>query len=319
MTCTKLYAIIAENFIVLKDKKFMSSSLYDTLGVAKGASSDEIKKAYRRLARKYHPDINKEKGAEDKFKEINAAYEILSDEKKRAQYDRYGDSMFGGQSFSDFTRSAGNANMNDFINELFRNFGGFGGGGFNSGNFNSGFGSNSGFRSSGFSGFGEDLDINAEILIPFDTAVLGGEQSFKINGESIKIKIPHGIKNGEKLRIRGKGKIAGGQRGDLIVQVKLGKSDEYERDDDDLYKKCDISLKTALFGASVKVQTPRKEVSVKIPPNSKNGQKIRLKGYGVQNRKSDIYGDMYLILNVILPNVSDLDEKFAKILEEKLP
>lgn len=297
----------------------MSSSLYDTLGVAKGASSDEIKKAYRRLARKYHPDINKEKGAEDKFKEINAAYEILSDEKKRAQYDRYGDSMFGGQSFSDFTRSAGNANMNDFINELFRNFGGFGGGGFNSGNFNSGFGSNSGFRSSGFSGFGEDLDINAEILIPFDTAVLGGEQSFKINGESIKIKIPHGIKNGEKLRIRGKGKIAGGQRGDLIVQVKLGKSDEYERDDDDLYKKCDISLKTALFGASVKVQTPRKEVSVKIPPNSKNGQKIRLKGYGVQNRKSDIYGDMYLILNVILPNVSDLDEKFAKILEEKLP
>lgn len=296
----------------------MSSSLYDTLGVAKGASSDEIKKAYRRLARKYHPDINKEKGAEDKFKEINAAYEILSDEKKRAQYDRYGDSMFGGQSFSDFTRSAGNANMNDFINELFRNFGGFGGG-FNSGNFNSGFGSNSGFRSSGFSGFGEDLDINAEILIPFDTAVLGGEQSFKINGESIKIKIPHGIKNGEKLRIRGKGKIAGGQRGDLIVQVKLGKSDEYERDDDDLYKKCDISLKTALFGASVKVQTPRKEVSVKIPPNSKNGQKIRLKGYGVQNRKSDIYGDIYLILNVILPNVSDLDEKFAKILEEKLP
>lgn len=288
----------------------MSSSLYDTLGVSKGASSDEIKKAYRRLARKYHPDINKEKGAEDKFKEINAAYEILSDEKKRAQYDRYGDSMFGGQSFSDFTRSAGNANMNDFINELFRNFGG---GGFG------GFGSNSGFRSGGFGGFGEDLDINAELLIPFDTAILGGEQGIKINGESIKIKIPHGIKNGEKLRIRGKGKVAGGQRGDLIVQVKLGKSDEYERDDDDLYKKCDISLKTALFGASVKVQTPRKEVSVKIPPNSKNAQKIRLKGYGVQNRKSDIYGDMYLILNVVLPNVADLDEKFVKILEEKLP
>lgn len=297
----------------------MSSSLYDTLGVSKGASSDEIKKAYRRLARKYHPDINKEKGAEDKFKEINAAYEILSDEKKRAQYDRYGDSMFGGQSFSDFTRSAGNANMNDFINELFRNFGGGGFGGFGGGGFSSGFGSNSGFRKSSFDGFGEDLDISAELPIPFDTAILGGEQSFMINGESIKIKIPHGIKNGEKLRIRGKGKMAGGQRGDLIVQVKLGKSDEYERDDDDLYKKCDISLKTALFGASVKVQTPRKEVSVKIPPNSKNGQKIRLKGYGVQNRKSDIYGDMYLILNVVLPNVADLDEKFAKILEEKLP
>ena len=85
MTCTKLYVIIAEIFVVLKDKEFMSSSLYETLGLQKGASSDEIKKAYRRLARKYHPDINKEKGAEDKFKEINAAYEVLSDEKKRAQ------------------------------------------------------------------------------------------------------------------------------------------------------------------------------------------------------------------------------------------
>ena len=315
MTCTKLYVIIAEIFVVLKDKEFMSSSLYETFGLQKGASSDEIKKAYRRLARKYHPDINKEKGAEDKFKEINAAYEVLSDEKKRAQYDRYGDSMFGGQSFSDFTRSAGGADMSDILNELFRNFGGFGGGGFKAGGFGAGFGSNAGFSG----GFGADLDINAEILIPFDIGVLGGEQSIKVNNESIKIKIPHGIKNGEKLRIRGKGKAYGGQRGDLIVQVKLGTSAEYERDDDDLYKKCDISLKTALFGGSIKVQTPRKEVSVKIPPNSKNAQKIRLKGYGVQNRKSDIYGDMYLTLNVVLPNLDDLDDKLKKMLEEKLP
>lgn len=315
MTCTKLYVIIAEIFVVLKDKEFMSSSLYETLGLQKGASSDEIKKAYRRLARKYHPDINKEKGAEDKFKEINAAYEVLSDEKKRAQYDRYGDSMFGGQSFSDFTRSAGGADMSDILNELFRNFGGFGGGGFKAGGFGAGFGSNASFSG----GFGADLDINAEILIPFDIGVLGGEQSIKVNNESIKIKIPHGIKNGEKLRIRGKGKAYGGQRGDLIVQVKLGASAEYERDDDDLYKKCDISLKTALFGGSIKVQTPRKEVSVKIPPNSKNAQKIRLKGYGVQNRKSDIYGDMYLTLNVVLPNLDDLDDKLKKMLEEKLP
>ena len=293
----------------------MSNSLYETLGIEKGASADEIKKAYRRLARKYHPDINKEKGAEEKFKEINAAYEILSDEQKRAQYDRYGDSMFGGQSFSDFTRSAGNANMNDFINELFRNFGGFGGG------FSGGFSSNSGFKSGGFDfGFdSQDLDINAEILIPFDTAVLGGEQSIKVGGESIKIKIPHGINSGERLRIRGKGKSAGSQRGDLIVQVKLGASAEYERQGDDLYKKCDISLKTALFGASIKVQTPRKEVSVKIPANSKNAQKIRLKGYGVQNRKSDIYGDLYLTLNVILPSTDEMDEGLKKVLQEKLP
>lgn len=291
----------------------MSNSLYETLGVSKGASNDEIKKAYRRLARKYHPDINKEKNAEEKFKEINAAYEILSDEQKRAQYDRYGDSMFGGQSFSDFSRSTGGANLDEILRNIFGGgFGGFGGGGFKS---------SSGFKSGNFDfGFGEqDLNINAEMLIPFDIAVLGGEQNIKLNGESIKIKVPHGIKNGEKLRIRGKGKISGSQRGDLIVQVKLGTSDEYERDDDDLYKKCDISLKTALFGGSIKIKTPQKEVGVKIPPNSKNGQKIRLKGYGVQNRKTDLYGDMYLILNVILPNTANLDEKLLKILEEKLP
>lgn len=295
--------------MVFKGYNFMSNSLYDTLGISKSASSEEIKKAYRRLARKYHPDINKEKGAEEKFKEINAAYEILSDEQKRAQYDRYGDSMFGGQSFSDFSKNMGGADLNDILRNIF-------GGGFD---FNGGFsGFNSGFKSSNF-GFGEDLDLNAELLIPFDKAILGGEQSIMINNESIKIKIPHGIKNGEKLRIRGRGKIRGAQRGDLIVQVKLGASDEYERQDDDLYKKCDISLKTALFGGSIKVKTPRKEVSVKIPPNSKNGQKIRLKGYGVQNRKSDIYGDMYLSLNVILPNVAQMDANLVKILEEKLP
>ncbi|HEF7977553.1 TPA: DnaJ domain-containing protein, partial [Campylobacter jejuni] len=101
------------------------NSLYETLEVSKNASADEIKKAYRRLARKYHPDINKEKGAEEKFKEINAAYEILSDEKKRAQYDQYGDSMFGGQSFHDFSRNTGGVNLDDILKDLFG--GGFGG------------------------------------------------------------------------------------------------------------------------------------------------------------------------------------------------
>jgi len=308
----------------------MNNSLYETLGVSKNASADEIKKAYRRLARKYHPDINKEKDAEEKFKEINAAYEILSDEQKRKQYDMHGDSMFGGQSFNDFARNAGSsADLNDILRDLFGS-GGFGG---RSGGFNSGFGGFGGFNSgSGFGGFNrgnfrnagfdedEDLDIQAKINIPFDVGILGGEQSVSFNGENIKFKVPHGIKDGEKLRIRGKGKSgANGARGDLIIQVSLEKSPEYEREDDDLYKKCDISLKTALFGGKISVKTPRKEVSVKIPQDAKNGQKIRLKGYGVQNRKSDIYGDLYLILNVILPDISSLDEETKKILEEKLP
>ncbi|ENC9217752.1 J domain-containing protein [Campylobacter lari] len=290
----------------------MSNSLYETLGVSQNASADEIKKAYRKLARQYHPDINKEAGAEEKFKEINAAYEILSDEKKRAQYDRYGDSMFGGQSFHDFSRNAGGADINDILNNIFSGgFGGFGRGFSSSNNFRSGFG--------GFGGFEEDLDLQASVKIPFEKGILGGEHTININNEQVKIKIPYGIKDGEKLRIRGKGKSFQGQKGDLILKVELEKSDEYEREDDDLYKKVEISLKTALFGDKISVHTPRKEVKITIPPNSKNNQKIRLKGYGVQNRKTDLYGDMYLILNVKIPDINSLDPEFVKILEEKLP
>lgn len=297
------------------------NSLYETLGVSKNASADEIKKAYRRLARQYHPDINKEKGAEEKFKEINAAYEILSDEKKRAQYDQYGDSMFGGQSFHDFSRNAGGVNLDDILKDLFG--GGFGGGssrgsrfnGFSSRGFDTGFG--------GFGGFEEDLDSTIELSIPFEKAVVGGEHSFNLQGETIKFKIPHGIKQGEKLRIRNKGKKGrNGSRGDLIVIVKLEESEIYQREDDDLYQKVDISLKTALFGGKVTVSTlkeNKKEATITIPANSKNGQKIRLKGYGVQNRKNDIYGDMYLVLNVILPSTETLDEQLIEILKEKLP
>ncbi|EAK5529543.1 J domain-containing protein [Campylobacter lari] len=287
----------------------MSNSLYETLGVSQNASADEIKKAYRKLARQYHPDINKEAGAEEKFKEINAAYEILSDEKKRAQYDRYGDSMFGGQSFHDFSRNAGGADINDILNNIFG--GGFGRGFSSSNNFRSGFG--------GFGGFEEDLDLQASIKIPFEKGILGGEHTINIKNEQVKIKIPHGIKDGEKLRIRGKGKSFQEQKGDLILKVELEKSDEYEREDDDLYTKVEISLKTALFGDKISVHTPRKEVKITIPPNSKNNQKIRLKGYGVQNRKTDLYGDMYLILNVKIPDINSLDPEFVKILEEKLP
>ncbi|MDD4505168.1 MAG: DnaJ domain-containing protein, partial [Sulfurospirillaceae bacterium] len=128
----------------------MSKSLYDTLDVSQDASAEEIKKAYRRLARKYHPDINKDAGAEEKFKEINAAYEILSDEQKRRQYDQYGDNMFGGQNFHDFARGQGsNVDLDEILRQMFGGGGGFG---------------RSGFSQGGFGGFSEpDLDTNAQI------------------------------------------------------------------------------------------------------------------------------------------------------------
>lgn len=288
----------------------MSNSLYETLGVSKSASSDELKKAYRRLARKYHPDINKDPGAEDKFKEINAAYEILSDEKKRAQYDQFGDSMFGGQSFHDFTQGQGGVNLDEILKNIF-------GGGFSSNSrFSGGFGGFGGFDG----GFSQDLDINAKVSIPFEVAVLGGEHSINLNGDSIKIKIPHGINDGEKLRVKGKGKSAHSMgQGDLILTVQILPSDEYERDGDDLYKNVYVPLKTMLFGGKIEIKTLKKDVTIKIAENSKSGQKIRLKGYGVQNRKSDIYGDLYLKAVVVLPDINSLDEKFVKSLKQNLP
>ncbi len=292
----------------------MSSSLYEILGVNSDATQDEIKKAYRKLARKYHPDVNKDAGAEEKFKEINGAYEVLGDETKRKQYDTYGDSMFGGQNFSDFAKNS--ANMDD-LNEILRSM--FGGGA----KFKGGFGSNFGGFSS-FSGFSdefedEDLDINYSIEIPFDTSVTGGEESVNLGGENVKFKVPAGIKEDERLRIKAKGKKgASGRVGNAILKIKIAPSQIYERKENDLYKKIDIPLKIALFGGKISVGTYQKELTLKIAPNTKNGQKIRLKGYGVKDRKTGILGDMYLTTNVLLPDVNLLPQDVREILEKNL-
>jgi curved DNA-binding protein len=291
----------------------MSKSLYDTLGVSENASADEIKKAYRKLARKYHPDINKEESAVEKFKEINAAYEVLSDAEKKAQYDQYGDQMFGGQNFQDFARGQGaNVDLDEILRQMFGGGGGFGGssGGF-SGRQQGGFG--------GFGGFGGvDLDTHARITVPFNVAVLGGKHQISANGQTFDIKIPAGIKSGETMRVRGKGKSQGGQVGDLLIKVEVAPSSEYERKGDNLYKTIDIPLKTAWFGGKIQVQTPEKEVSLKVPKNTKNGQKFRLKGKGVPDRKTALKGDLYLVANVILPDVDSLDNELRSMLESKL-
>ncbi len=289
----------------------MSKSLYETLGVSPTASADEIKKAYRKLARKYHPDICKEPECEEKFKEINAAYEILSDPEKRKQYDQYGDAMFGGQNFHDFAQQNFQGGVD--LDEILRSI--FGGGGF------SGFGS-SGF-SSGFGGFEDfaqpDLDIHAKITIPFRTAVLGGTHSISINGETFDVRIPAGVKNGDTLRIRGKGKSYKNRRGDLLLKVEVAPDPEYERVGNDLYKKVDIPLKIAMFGGKIKVSTLEKEITLKVPKNTKCAQKFRVKGLGVIDRKTKQKGDLYLETNIILPKVEELDSDLAKMMEEKLP
>ncbi len=287
----------------------MSKSLYETLEVPSSASEAEVKKAYRKLARQYHPDVNKDPDAEEKFKEINAAYEILSDKQKRSQYDMHGDSMFGGQNFHDFARGqGGNADLDDILRSMFSQGGGGFGGGFGGGGFGGGFGQQS-----------MNLDIETKITVPFSISVLGGKHSVSMQGESFDIKIPAGIKNGEKLRVRGKGKDMGGQKGDLYLIITVAQSNDYEREGDDLVKSFDVPLKSALFGGKVSVETLEKEITLKVPQNTKNAQRFRVKDMGVTNRKTNIRGNLYLKANIVLPSVDSLDEEFVKVLQEKLP
>jgi len=293
----------------------MSKSLYETLGIDSNASESEIKKAYRKLARQFHPDVNKDASAEDKFKEINAAYEVLSDKEKKAQYDMHGDSMFGGQNFHDFAQGqGGGADLDDILRSMFSQGGG--GGGFGGGGFGGGFGGG------GFGGHQQqqmNLDIESNITVPFSVSVLGGKHSVSMHGDSFDIKIPAGIKNGEKLRVKGKGKDMGGRKGDLYLIIKVAPSNEYEREGDDLVKTFDVPLKAALFGGKIEVETLEKEIKLKVPQNTKNGQRFRVKEMGVTNRKTKQRGALYLKANIVLPQVDELDEDLKEVLEEKLP
>ena len=288
----------------------MKKSLYETLEISENASADEIKKAYRKLARKYHPDINKSKDAEEKFKEINAAYEILSDANKKAQYDQFGDNMFGGQNFSDFARSQGGGiNLDDILSQIFGASGGFGRG---TGNWGS-----SGFR--GFGGFEEqlDLDIHSTLNISLKTAVLGGKE--KILPQNFEIKIPEGVKEGEILRAKGKGRVYGNQRGNLLLKIHILEDENCTRDGDDLIQKHQVPLKTALFGGTVTIQTFYREVKLKIPENTKNGQIFRLKELGAKNRKTLEKGNLFVKIEIIIPKLQDLSAKLQDLLKKELP
>ena len=303
----------------------MAKSLYKTLEISESASASEIKKAYRKLARQYHPDVNKDPKAEEKFKEINAAYEILSDKEKKAQYDQVGDGMFGGQDFSDFSRShggGGSADLDEILRQMFSGGGAGGFGGFSGGR--SGF-SSGGFGGGGFggsSGFGQqqaNLDIETSVTIPFSVAILGGSHSVSVNGNRFDIKIPAGVKSGEKMRVKGKGHSQGGVAGDLFLKINVASSPEYEREGDDLVKSFDVPLYAALFGDKISIKTLEKEIKLKVPKNTKNGQRFRVKEMGAMNRKTKVRGNLYLKANIVLPAVDDLDEELVKIMEEKLP
>jgi len=277
---------------------------YQILGVKKTATDEEIKKAYRALAKKYHPDKNKgNKEAENKFKEISEAYAVLSDKEKRSQYDRLGAEAFsfggggGGQNpfagfdFSQFMRGAEGAGggrrrsrgapsgFTDIFSDLF----GGGGGGFEQmparGN-----------------------DINAELTIDFRDAVLGTTMDLQVNGVHIKVKIPEGVADGQTIRLRGKGSpgSAGAPAGDLNVLVHVRPHPFFERKGDDVYINLPITIGEAVKGAQIDVPTIRGPVKARIPPGTQGGQTFRLSGKGIK-RKNGSYGDQYYRVEIVVP------------------
>ncbi len=288
----------------------MSKSLYQTLDVSENANQDEIKKSYRRLARKYHPDLNKTKEAEEKFKEINAAYEILSDEEKRRQYDQFGDNMFGGQNFSDFARSrSASEDLDDILSSIFGR-----------GGFSQRFSQNSqGFSGFNFSNFAhEDLDMSATLNVSVLDTLLGNKKQVSINNEIFSLKIPIGVEEGEKIRVRNKGKMGRTGRGDLLLQIHIEEDEIYKREKDDIIQIFDLPLKTALFGGKIEIATWHKTLTLTIPPNTKAMQKFRIKDKGIKNRKTSHVGDLYLQARLILPKTETLSSELKALLEKEL-
>ncbi|GAA9010814.1 DnaJ family protein [Helicobacter pylori] len=288
----------------------MSKSLYQTLDVSENANQDEIKKSYRRLARKYHPDLNKTKEAEEKFKEINAAYEILSDKEKRRQYDQFGDNMFGGQNFSDFARSrSASEDLDDILSSIFGR-----------GGFSQRFSQNSqGFSGFNFSNFAhEDLDMTTTLNVSVLDTLLGNKKQVSINNETFSLKIPIGVEEGEKIRVRNKGKMGRMGRGDLLLQIHIEEDEIYRREKDDIIQIFDLPLKTALFGGKIEIATWHKTLTLTIPPNTKAMQKFRIKDKGIKNRKTSHVGDLYLQARLILPKTETLSNELKALLEKEL-
>lgn len=296
---------------------------YDLLGVSKNATDSEIKKAYHKLARTLHPDVNPDKKAAEKFKAVSAAYELLSDKEKRKRFDEgvidengnptpfgagaYDRGGFNGGFNGGFGGRSGHTQyrtQNINPEDLAAMFGGMGGaGGFN---FADLFGGMGGRRS----GFGQGYsprgsDVTYELSVPFNLAVTGGETTVGLgNGKRIKIKVPAGVSSDSTLRLKGQGEAGG----DALVKIKVQDSSLYTREGDNISMTVPITLTEAVQGAKVTIPTPSGVVAVKVPSFSSSGKTLRLKGKGVSGK-----GDFLVHLSIVLPEKDeDLSDFVAR-------
>ncbi len=292
---------------------------YKILGIEKSASPAEIKKAYRKLALKYHPDKNKgDKASEEKFKEISEAYAVLSDPEKKKQYDTYGSTGFHQRySQEDIFR---NFNLDDILNQF--GFGGQGGGGSFRMNMG-GAGRNSFFGQGAGGGCGASCrppakgqDLTYQLSVTLEEVLHGAEKSIALrhNGtpHNVNVKVPKGIEAGKKLRLKGKGGQApsGGQAGDLFLKVDIAPHERFTRDGDNLILEQKIPFSQACLGAKVEVETLEgKKFMVNVPPGMQGDAKLRLKGHGLPSGPLSGRGDLYVKIGVMIPKELGEDQQ----------
>jgi DnaJ-class molecular chaperone len=307
---------------------------YEILGVARDATPEAIKKAYRGLARKYHPDVNPgDKTAEAKFKEVQQAYDILSEPEKRAQYDRFGSAAFERmaaagprEGASNFTFRFGEPGYENIdFSQFFGNMGG---------------GAGAAVDEEGIAGGGgifEDLlgrmrggrsarpragrGMEAHITIPFLTAVRGGETTIEVQRgegqtETLVVKIPPGVETGSKLRLKGRGEPGpkGAPAGDLTIRITVQRHPYFRRDGRDLLVDVPITVGEGILGAKIDVPAPDGLKSLTIPAGSSSGQKLRLRGQGVGASGSQPSGDLFVVLKIIVPK--GIDAESRRLIEE---